>query len=245
MKSAVEFIFLPEVDSTNDYLRNYAVQNVLDVPVLLLAGYQTAGRGQHTNSWHSEPDKNLLLSLLIEEVISVEKAFYLSKITALAIQQLLWDEIGEKVFVKWTNDIYVADKKIAGVLIENTMKGNKITRSIIGIGLNLNQMEFPDYLPNPISLKQITGKNYDIQGLGMKFYDNFQKIFLKFHHGFLTILDNDYNNCLYKKNQWIRIKVGNQNKMVKVLFVNPEGFLIVENKNGKQEQFTYGEIQFL
>ena len=245
MNPAVKFISLPEVDSTNNYLRNYAAQNELDSSVLLLAGYQTAGRGQHANSWHSKPDKNLLLSLLIEEVIPVGKAFYLSKITALAIQRLLEDEIGEKVFVKWTNDIYVADKKIAGVLIENTMKGDKITRSIIGVGLNLNQIEFPKDLPNPVSLKQITGKDYDIEKFGMKFYNNFQETFLKFQQGFFTILDNDYNNCLYKKNQWVGIKTENQNKMVKVLLVNPKGALIVENKKGEQEQFVYGEIQFL
>ncbi len=242
MDSAFKFISLPEVDSTNNYLKNYITQNK---PVLLIAGNQTAGRGQHANIWHSEPNKNLLLSLLIEELVPIEKAFYLSKITALAIQSVLKEKIEKNVFVKWTNDIYVENKKIAGILIENTMKGDKITRSIIGVGLNLNQTEFPSHLPNPVSLKQITKADYDIERFGIEFYERFQEIFLKFQQGFFKVLDNDYNRVLYKRGEWVQIENKGKIKTVKVKMVDEAGNFLVETKDSKIISFRYGEIRFL
>ncbi len=244
MKADFHLLHLSIVDSTNSYLKKISDTQSFNVPVLLIADKQTAGRGQRENKWHSEFEKNLLLSLLIEEKIPVEKSFYLSKITALAIYRLLKDEI-ENLYVKWTNDVYYGDKKIAGILIENSMKGENIIRSIIGVGVNLNETDFPSKLPNPISLKQITGKTYGVEDFGIKFYDEFRNLFSKFQQGFYQILDNDYNRALYKKGKWIKIRKNNLIEMVKILSVDSKGNLMVENQKGQVEHFAYGAIQFL
>ncbi len=244
MKADFHLLHLPEVDSTNNYLKEISERQQFDVPVLLVADNQIAGKGQRDNKWYSEPDKNLLLSLLIQEEIPADKSFYLPKITALALHRLLSQEI-ETVTVKWTNDIYVEDNKIAGILIENSMKGDKITRSIIGVGLNLNQTDFPNELPNPVSLKQLTGKSYEIENFAIDFYNKFLECFLKFEQGICSILDNDYNRFLYKKNEWVKIRKNDFTGTVKILSVNPKGNLMVENQKGQVEYFTYGAIQFL
>ena len=128
----------------------------------LYTGFQTAGRGQAGNGWESEEGKNLLCSVLVESRKSkVERPFYLNVLVSVAVQRLL----GEGFTIKWPNDIYWGDKKVAGILIENAILGNEVKYSIAGIGLNVNQTTFLSSAPNPISLKQISGKETDIDAL--------------------------------------------------------------------------------
>jgi len=216
-----------------------------DVPVMLIADEQTEGRGQWENKWHSKPNENLLSSILIQENIPIENSFYLSMIAALSLYNLLIDEVDGDLCVKWTNDLYYKDKKIAGILIDNAMKGDKIIRSIIGIGLNLNETNFPNELPNPVSLKQITGKNYDIENFGIKLYNEFQSLFFKFQQGFYRTILNDYNRYLYKKNEWVKVHTMNGVETVKILYVSELGYLVVEKETGDKTQFSYGEVKII
>ena len=124
----------------------------------LYTGFQTAGRGQAGNGWESEEGKNLLCSILLPPK---KELFDLNVLTAVAVQRLL----GEGFTIKWPNDIYYGDKKVAGILIENAIIGNEIKYSIAGIGLNVNQTTFLSSAPNPVSLKQISGKETDIDAL--------------------------------------------------------------------------------
>ncbi len=245
MSPDFQFIHLQLVDSTNSYLKKISETQIVDKPIIVIADYQQEGRGQHENKWHSEPGKNLLLSILLQEEIPVEKSFYISKITTLALKSLLEDKIGKHVYIKWTNDIYYENKKLSGILIENTMKGNKIIRSIIGVGVNLNQMKFPDVLPNPVSLTQITGKNYIVEDIAIQFWNLFYEKKMKFKQGFLKILDNDYNQALYQKNKWVTILKNNTKEIVKILSVDTFGYIVVENSRGEMIRYSYGEIKFL
>ena len=124
----------------------------------LYTAFQTAGRGQAGNGWESEEGKNLLCSILLPPR---KDLFYLNVLTAVAVQRLL----GEGFTIKWPNDIYWQDKKVAGILIENAIIGNEVKYSIAGIGLNVNQTEWKSDAPNPVSLKQISGKETDIDAL--------------------------------------------------------------------------------
>ena len=124
----------------------------------LYTAFQTAGRGQAGNGWESEEGKNLLCSILLPPR---KDLFYLNVLTAVAVQRLL----GEGFTIKWPNDIYYGDKKIAGILIENAILGSEVAYSIAGIGLNVNQTIFLSSAPNPVSLKQISGKETDIDAL--------------------------------------------------------------------------------
>jgi BirA family biotin operon repressor/biotin-[acetyl-CoA-carboxylase] ligase len=124
----------------------------------VVADYQTAGRGCGTNRWESERGRNLLFSLLIRpHGLSANRQFHLSMAISLAISETLGQHVGD-VSIKWPNDIYWRDGKIAGILIEHTLQGALIKDSIIGVGLNVNQREFRSDAPNPVSLWQISGQ---------------------------------------------------------------------------------------
>ena len=138
----------------------------------LRAGYQTAGRGQTGNGWESEKGKNLLCSILVESRKTKDKRLFdFNVAVSVAVRRVL----GEGFTIKWPNDIYYGDKKVAGILIENVIIGSEVKYSIAGIGLNVNQTEFCSDAPNPISLKQITGMDYDLEELMEQVYTEVQK----------------------------------------------------------------------
>ena len=153
-----KIIWLEETGSTNSWLSEN--EHSLETNTAVAARRQTAGRGQRGNSWESEPGSNLTLSLLLRpEGIHVARSFCLSEAVAVAVAETV-EAIapGIKVAIKWPNDIYVNDSKIAGILIENVISGSAISRSIVGVGLNVNQTEFLSDAPNPVSLKQLLPK---------------------------------------------------------------------------------------
>lgn len=156
----MDFLLLEQVDSTNSYVSLHAA-SLADM-TMVIADAQTAGRGQRGNSWESEPGKNLTFTLLHRpKGVLPREQFAISEATALAVADFL-EENGFIATVKWPNDIYVGDRKIAGILIEHSLTGSAITDSRIGVGLNVNQQEFRSDAPNPVSMRQLTGHDYDI-----------------------------------------------------------------------------------
>ncbi len=158
-------ITLDTVGSTNSYVASRA--GSLGHGDIVMAVEQTAGRGQRGNSWEAEPGLNLTLSMLLRPS-GVEAAcqFDISRAVALGTARMLQSLLPEKkVLIKWPNDIYVDDRKIAGILIENTLTGRLIERSIAGIGININQTRFLSDAPNPVSVAQLTGLTYTLPPL--------------------------------------------------------------------------------
>ena len=157
MENKTDIIWLDSVDSTNDEARRHISE--IDNLSVVSALEQTEGRGQHGNRWSSQPGENLTFSLVVKNfMIKANEQHAISQVTALSLVALL-SMYGIDARIKWPNDIYVGDEKICGILIENSLKGQEIDWSIIGIGLNVNQTEFPDDLPNPISMKLSTGNS--------------------------------------------------------------------------------------
>ena len=161
--------WVDEVGSTNEYLTDLINKNRSEFPDgwIVAAKSQTKGKGQIGNCWVSAPNQNLTFSLLLHPTfLTPQTQFPLSMAVALALVETLSsyvaDEEAQHFFIKWPNDIYYQEKKIAGVLIENQIFGRDISHSIVGIGININQEDFPEWLPNPISMKKITGKEYDL-----------------------------------------------------------------------------------
>lgn len=152
--------------STNTLLKEMLVKGEWpEGEEYLYAGFQTAGRGQTGNGWESEDGKNLLCSILLPPRANL---FELNVITSVAVHRMIncqFSILNSQLTIKWPNDIYWGDKKLAGILIENAIIGNEVKYSIAGIGLNVNQTEWKSDAPNPVSLKQITGKEYDIDAL--------------------------------------------------------------------------------
>ena len=146
------------LDSTNSELRRRL--EGLDNLSVVAARRQTAGRGQGDHTWTSSPGRNLTFSILLRfPSLPASDILVITCIITLAIRDLLLDE-GVEARIKWPNDIWVGDRKICGILIENIMDGDSVARSIVGVGLNLNQTSWPEDIPNPVSLKLLTGKVY-------------------------------------------------------------------------------------
>ncbi|MCM1369282.1 MAG: biotin--[acetyl-CoA-carboxylase] ligase [Candidatus Amulumruptor caecigallinarius] len=156
-------IFIDKTDSTNKYLLENAGE--LGNFTMVVAGIQTEGRGQRGNRWESEPGKNLTFSVWHTPVnILAKEQFVISEAVALAVVDLL-ATYGISATVKWPNDVYVGDSKICGILIEHSLQGSRICNSRIGVGINVNQTVFTSDAPNPMSMKMLTGSDYDLHRL--------------------------------------------------------------------------------
>lgn len=160
------FVELDSTESTNDLAMRAASSRTAEPGTVWFAHEQTGGRGQRGRVWHSEPGRNLAMSILLEAPFTdPSSAFPLGAATALACL----DAIGEKgvsdLYVKWPNDIYHGDCKMGGILIENIVRGPKWTHAVVGIGINVNQSRFDPLLPNPVSILQVTGRQESTLGL--------------------------------------------------------------------------------
>lgn len=161
------------IDSTSAELRRRMSAEELPHGYCISADFQTAGHGQATNHWESEDGKNLLFSLLLRpSVIPASEQFVITEIVTLAIINALQDYIRQRITIKWPNDIYVGDKKLCGILIENALCGPVIDTCIVGIGININQELFTSDAPNPISLKQLNGRDNDKEEIFEEIYQN-------------------------------------------------------------------------
>ena len=179
------------LDSTNLYLQNLLNKGENIDNHIIVAEFQSSGKGQGRNVWHSEDGKNLLFSIALDmSFLKAEDQFLLTQMISASMINVLKNYLPEEsLFIKWPNDIYFKDSKIAGILIKNEIKGMMLGTSIIGIGLNVNQTTFDDNLPNPISMKMITGKDYDLEEIllaiscqlsAVSNYVNRQRVFYKF-----------------------------------------------------------------
>lgn len=158
---AMKVIRLEETPSTNTWIREHRAG--LAEECLAFAVSQTAGRGQRGNSWESEPGKNLTASaLLFPSGVEPARQFMISEAVSLAVVDFL-EAIGIRAMVKWPNDIYVADSKICGILIEHSVMPREILYTIAGVGINLNQRCFLSDAPNPVSVWQLTGQECDVE----------------------------------------------------------------------------------
>ena len=157
----MEYIVLDEVASTNTYCKEHSAE--IEAPAAVRGIAQTAGRGQRGNFWEAAPGENLTFSIVWNpEGIAPRDQFAVSEAAALGVCSYLRSR-GIEAKVKWPNDIYVGDRKICGILIEHSIIGMDLQRSVIGVGINVNQEEFKSDAPNPVSMRQLTGSRYDLE----------------------------------------------------------------------------------
>ncbi len=239
------FIVLNDVDSTNNYANHliHAGQAVHGTAVL--AHYQHQGRGQQGNQWESAAGLNMLASIVFKpSFIPPERQFYLSKITSLALTEWLSTCV-DLVKVKWPNDMYVGDKKIAGMLIETSVMGNILDSAVAGIGLNLNQVTFSPSLPNPVSLKQLTGTDYDVEDVAERLWATIMDWYAKLEQGMTTLIDEAYVNNLYRMNVWAEYIKDTKVFEARIAGVDAWGQLILETRSGKKIVCAFKEITFV
>lgn len=195
---------------------------------VIMAVEQTAGRGQMGSHWESEAGKNISLSLLYRpEFLAIDKQFYLSMAISLGICNFLEAELNSTVQVKWPNDIYVDGKKMAGILIENSLMANHLKTSIIGIGLNVNQTVFSKNASNAVSMKQITGIEYSINGLLEALFTSIENWYLMLKAGKTEHLKKEYLRKLMYYNAEAYYKIGGKEMKCKISNIEEGGRLVL------------------
>ena len=260
-------MYIEETDSTNSLMQRllrgeeqqYAACLEEKIP-LLYTSWQTAGRGQTGNGWEAEKGKNLLLSYLLREPdILPSEQFELNilaaMLTHLTIKDWLNDEQKKLLTIKWPNDIYYGDKKIAGILVENSLSGKRIQHSIAGIGININQEHWVGNAPNPISLKQITGRETHIKNVLMNFevYLDMWELYKKEERR------EYYMNHLYRREGYwpfVEREVSTQPTMnasnetegqfmAKIKDILPTGEIVLLDKQNNTRKYHFKQIRYV
>ena len=245
METWSKIIQIKEIDSTNNYLSKKLSASKIAEGTIVSALYQNAGKGHGTNQWESEKGKNILCSIILyPDFLPVDKNFLLSKVISLGIANYALTK-SNFIKIKWPNDIYFKDFKISGILIENAIKGSKISQSIVGIGLNINQKIFTSDAPNPISLTQITNKTYSIIQEIVKLRNNIQFFYHKLKAQKYEEIDQEYLKCLYHFNELHSYKSDGEIFKAKITGVNEFGHLQVLTDKKEMKEFDFKEIEFI
>ena len=238
-------VSLETVDSTNVYAKNLVSEKRPPEGTLVTASTQSAGKGQAGSSWLAEPGMNLTASyILYPTFLSADKQFFLNMAVSLAVRELCEEITGHEIRIKWPNDIYHKNKKLAGILIENTISGSQISSSVIGIGLNVNQSHFDPDLPNPTSVKLITGHDRPIAIVISKLNSYIEKYYLQLRQLHFNFLDKAYMVNLYRYHQTASFSRNGQVFKGEITGVTKEGRLIIES-GGKELRFGMKEVEYL
>lgn len=241
-------IELETIDSTNTYAKQLLETSKVADKTIIWAKNQTQGRGQQGNKWECEPEKNLTFSIILfPHFIPPENQYLLNKAIALAVYHLVCNQISstQPVKIKWPNDIYINKKKVAGILIENTISGSLWNTSIIGIGININQKNFPDTLPNPVSLINTTGKTVDIKNVLEEFIVIFNEFYTILKTNAFDNLNKQYLEALYQYQENQKYKIKNSVVEAKIIDISAYGRLVLLTSNNERLECDFKEVVYL
>ncbi len=250
------FIELHSIDSTNKYAMGIVHGDILpdgqdeaQHGMAIFAHAQTAGKGQRGKTWISEKGANIALSILLNPFpLKVADQFQLSVCIAVSVQAFFAKYAGDKTKVKWPNDLYWRDRKAGGILIENVVRSSgSVTAdwqwAIVGTGININQTSFSQDLPNPVSLKQITGKTFQPVELAKELCSVIENNYQLLMKGSFETLFNNYQTHLYKKDEKVKLKKDNRVFETTIKGVSEQGQLVT--RSSIEERFNFGEIEWV
>jgi len=238
--------FFDELESSNDYLLEKVGESDLAEGYTVVCAFQTKGKGQGGGVWESEKNKNLLFSFLLRpKFLNISSQFYINIITSLALADTVRSLfIEDLVKIKWPNDIYVGDKKIAGILIENAIQGNQFEWVVVGIGLNVNQKRFQSDAPNPISLVELLEEVTPLDEVLSIFESQFARRYTQLQSGDFEGLKFDYLASLYQYKEWKNYRSNNEEFRGCILGIDQYGFLRMETPDGIRS-FDIKEVEYL
>jgi BirA family transcriptional regulator, biotin operon repressor / biotin---[acetyl-CoA-carboxylase] ligase len=240
-----ELFYCENLPSTNSYAASLLKNKEVAEGLVIYTNYQSAGRGQAGNKWESEENKNLLFSIILYPImIDPSDQFLLSMVISLGICDFL-EQYASSISIKWPNDIYANDDKIAGILIENSIMGGVIEHTIAGIGININQVRFLSDAPNPVSLASLTGAQYDLTECLGKLVSELDKRYKYLISGDSDLLRRDYISRLYRQMQWSKFRDKKGLFAGRISDVSDAGKLKVELKDGTINEYSFKEIDFL
>ena len=223
------------------------------------ADFQTAGRGQRGHEWHSRKGENLTFSVVLEPTfVPIAEQFAVSEVVALSLVDML-AEYGIEARIKWTNDIYVGDRKLVGILIEHSLATSTLRRTIVGIGINVNQTEFDASLPNPVSMAQLLGRELNVEDVLQRFLAHLQRNYEVLREmqnakcemqnakcRMQNVLHERYNVLLYRLNEYRTYALPSGERFeAKILGTASNGALRLEDKQGKIKDYLFKEVEFV
>lgn len=241
-----KIIRLPETASTNIYAIEILSKDRPENGTVIITDYQTHGKGTDTNTWESEKGSNLTFSLILYPVFNAGQQFILNKAISVAICNFLQSELPEKqVKVKWPNDIYIEDKKVCGTLIQNSVIGNRLDYVVAGIGLNVNQISFTGDAPNPVSMKMVTGTEYDLNELLDRLLNSIFEKYALVKTETSAIIENEYNKLLYRRMEWHDYLVKDTRINARITGTTTYGQLLLETRTSQEMTCDLKEVKFL
>ena len=216
------------------------------------ADFQTAGRGQRGHEWHSRRGENLTFSVVLEPTfVAIAEQFSVSEVVALSLVDML-AEYGIEARIKWTNDIYVGDRKLVGILIEHSLATTTLRRTIVGIGINVNQTEFDAALPNPVSMAQLLDRELNVEEVLQSFLKHLQcnyEVLREMQNAkcrMQNVLHERYNSLLYRLNEYHTYALPSGERFeAKILSTASNGALRLEDKQGKIKDYLFKEVEFI
>lgn len=244
--SIAEFIRLEETRSTNSYLLDLlSSSEALPEGTVIAADRQTEGRGQQGGGgWESAPGLNITMSILLRpKKLYARRQFILSQIAALAVKETI-DGYSGGVTVKWPNDIYYNDKKICGILIENNLTGNYVSTSVVGIGLNVNQTDFPPMDVDPVSLSMITGRRHNCEEIMRQTAERLLCIYADASRSAsgLEAVRSKYSAALYRREGLHLYRDSEGEFMASIEGVEDDGYLRLRPESGETRRYAFKEV---
>jgi BirA family biotin operon repressor/biotin-[acetyl-CoA-carboxylase] ligase len=234
-----------KVSSTNTVATAMLREETPAEGTVITASYQESGKGQQGNSWESEPGKNLLMSVILYPVmVSPPDQFIISRMVSLAVHDVVARH-SPAARIKWPNDIYVGDDKIAGILIENSIMGETLGSTVAGIGLNVNQVIFLSGAPNPVSLRQVTGREFDLDAVTGDLMAALDRRYAMVIRGESATLEGEYHQALYRAGEWHRYSDDSGEFEGMIERVMHDGMLSVRKKNGVSRLYAFREIDYI
>jgi len=238
------FIYLHKTDSTNEYAMNTLSNNDPNSNTCVYTFNQTDGRGQIGRFWYSGKDKNLTCSFrILLDNFHVKDQFLINRAFSLAIRSFIASKVQVPVTIKWPNDIYVGDKKIAGILIQNLLRSTTISSTILGVGININEDDFPDSIPNPIALKESTDLDYNLLDLQMELAEVVSQHIFQMEKS-ADLYSDAYSSHLYRKDQENTFIIDDVPTPAFIRGVHPDGKLELEFQ-GRRQLFGFREMQYV
>lgn len=242
--------FIERTDSTNNYLKREIQRREAENKKIaefssIYTDEQTHGRGLATNRWESEKGKNLLVSFYFQPPLPASDQFVFNQFFSLSIKKLLQHYNIPDVKVKWSNDIYVQNHKVAGILIEHFLEGDKISKTIAGVGININQTQFSPSLPNPTSFKIVTGKEYEIRNVLEQLLAILEIEYDILRKGNFTYFQENYLKSMYRFNEKAKYLIDEEEKTCIIKGLDRFGQLILEDAKGNLKSYGYKELKFL
>lgn len=239
-------IYLDQVSSTNTYAIDMIAKINPPEGTCIYTDYQSAGRGQIGRYWHSSASKNLLTSYIFyPKTLLAHDQFYLNMISGLAVRDVVTIYCND-VTIKWPNDIYVADKKIAGILVQNILRGNHIKATVIGIGLNVNEASFPAEIPNPTSLILENGIQNQLSDIRQLLSSKLEYYYLKLRSGQFDWLSVQYSNNMFRRLKSSSFSNPDGSVFVgEIQGIDAQGKLLIMNENNDTKAYGFREIGYV